>query len=79
MYAQAMRLTKPMVNECRKNYVNFKFDESYNKKIEKQFELVRAEPNHGFFNKGSNREMFDVKSNSVLYGFDLFYRRKNQT
>lgn len=56
-----------------------KFYESYNKKIQKQFELVRAEPNHGFFNKGSNWEMFDIKSNSVLYGFDLFYRRKDQT
>lgn len=54
-----------------------KFYETYGKKIEEQFDLVQAEPCHGFFNKGSEWEMFGMKKNSVLYGFDLFYRRKN--
>lgn len=52
------------------------FYSTYTKLIEQEFDLVFADPAHGFINKGSDWEMFGFKANSVLYGFDLFYRRK---
>jgi FkbM family methyltransferase len=52
------------------------FADDYTHRLETQFELVAATPVHGFFNKGKNWSMFGREANSVLYGFDLFYRRR---
>lgn len=60
-----------------KSYCERFFNE-YAPRFETHMELVSATPVHGFIGKGSDWKMFGHEHNSVVYGFDLFYRRRGR-
>ena len=59
-------------------YTNF-FEKEIQPKLLEDFDLIKASPVHGFINRGKDWKHFDHEYNSVLFGFDLFYRRKNES
>lgn len=48
----------------------------HQKILDQGFKLVHARPNHGFKNKGKEWTCFGETHNSVLFGFDLLYSRR---
>ena len=56
-------------------YIQY-FEEVIHPKLLEKFDLIDTAPAHGFINKGNDWKHFEHECNSVLFGFDLFYRRK---